>query len=59
MTIIFELNKNNKINVENQKLKLERSCFPIKVTIVNNKGKESERIIFIREKKGIPKMMIS
>ena len=40
-------------------IKLERSCFPIKVKIINNKGKESERLIFVREKNGESKMMIS
>ncbi len=59
MTIIFELNTKEEIVIDNEKLKLKRKSFPIKVTLVNNKGKESERIIFIREKKGQPRMMIS
>lgn len=60
MTIIFELNNKDEILMDNEKLRLKRKCFPIKVTLLNNKGKnESERIIFIREKNGKPKMMIS
>jgi hypothetical protein len=59
MRVIFELNSKKLVSLEKEKIKLERSSFPIKVTLINNKGKESERIIFIREKKGEPKMMIS
>jgi hypothetical protein len=59
MTVIFELNNKQKVSLDKDKIKMERACFPIKVTLVNNKGRESERIIFIRERKGIPRILIA
>jgi len=59
MVVFFKLNKIGKMVLDKGEIKLERSCFPIKVKIINNKGKESERLIFVREKNGESKMMIS
>jgi hypothetical protein len=59
MEIIFEFNNKEIISIDKDKIKLKRNSFPIKVKLFNNKGKESERIIFIREKRGVPKMLIS
>lgn len=59
MVVVLELNKKDGIDIKDKKVWLERKCFPIKVTIYNNKLAESERIIYIREKSGKTKMMIS
>jgi hypothetical protein len=59
MFVIFELNKKQDFLINKDSIILERDCFPIKVTLVNNKGEESERLIFIREKSGKTKMLIS
>jgi len=59
MVVVLELNKKNGITVKDNKIWMEKTCFPIKVTLYNKELKDAERIIYIREKKGVHKMMIS
>lgn len=59
MEVIFEFNKKESVLLEKDRMKLKRTSFPIKVTLINNKGRESERLIYIREKNGVAKMQLS
>ena len=59
MKVIFELNNDSEAVIENSRLTLNRSSFPIKVKVINKEGNETERIIFIRDKNGKPVMLLS
>jgi hypothetical protein len=59
MTVIFELNNKENIFLDKGKIKLKRNSFPIKVKLINNKGRDTDRIIYIREKNGVAKMQLS
>jgi hypothetical protein len=59
MQIIFELNTVEGIKIEKEKILMKRVNFPIKVMLVDKKGRQKERLIFIRDKHEIPKIQLS
>ena len=59
MKITFELNNKQKIFTPQGIIKLNLESFPIKVTLVDHKGRKTERIIYIRERKGESRINLS
>ncbi len=59
MQIIFELNSETGLRIEKKKLVMVKGNFPIKVRLVDRHGREKERLIFIRDKKEIPRIQLS
>ena len=59
MNVTFELNNDEDVVIEQRKLKLGRKSFPIKVRFVNKDGNEEERLIFFRNKRGNPVIVLS